>query len=271
MRMTPAVLNLLIINVLLLAASYVLGTSSLGIDLDKWLGLHYITASDFGVWQFVSFIFMHSGFSHLFFNMFALWMFGTVIENSLGTQKFVIYYLVCGIGSGIVQEIAMAIDINPLIAAVDQTMSDTSFENVNAFVQHHVVAFSSDSKVLITSFLNSYNGVVNSSPSEAAALAREFLPKYQEMYINTQNTVGASGAVFGILLAFGMLFPNMRIMLMIPPIPMKAKWFVIIYGLIELFCGIHGADYDNVAHWAHLGGMLFGFLLLKYWKVQRIY
>lgn len=268
MRMTPAVKNLLIINVLLFAATYVF-QHSLGIDLNQWLALHYIEARDFGVWQLMTFLFMHGGLSHIFFNMFALWMFGTLIENALGTRRFVTYYLICGIGSGLVQEIAMAIDISPLISAVDSTMSDLSSESIQSFLSNHVVAFSASSQQLISNFISSYNSVVNTDPTEAASLARAFLENYQVDYINSQLTVGASGAVFGVLLAFGMMFPNMTIFLMFPPIPLKAKWFVLIYVLIELFCGIHGSDYDNVAHWAHIGGMVFGFVMLKLWKVQR--
>ncbi len=268
MRMTPAVKNLLIINVLFFAATYVF-QKSLGVDLDNWLGLHYVGASNFGIWQFVSFVFMHANLSHIFFNMFALWMFGTLIENALGVRRFVFYYLACGIGSGVIQELAMAYDINPLISAVDNTLNDLSRDNIQLFVNQHVIPLSTECAQLINKFLNDYNSTIGTDPVGAEAIARNFIMQYQDMYVNAQVTVGASGAVFGILLAFGMMFPNMRIMLLIPPIPMKAKWFVLIYALIELFGGIHGADYDNVAHWAHLGGMLFGFLLLRYWKVQR--
>ncbi len=269
MRMTPAVKNLLILNILFFAATFVF-QRSLDIDLDQWLGLHYVTAKDFGVWQLATFMFMHGNLSHIFFNMFALWMFGTLIESSLGTRRFVAYYLICGVGSGIIQEVATAIDVAPLIKAVDVTMSAPTLDNIQAFINNNVVVFSSESREAVSQFIRSYNDAVNTDPSGAAAIALSFLPSYQDLYINAQVTVGASGAVFGILLAFGMMFPNMRIMLMFPPIPMKAKWFVIIYGLVELFCGIHGGDYDNVAHWAHLGGMLFGFIMLRHWKVERL-
>lgn len=269
MRMTPAVKNLLIINVLLFAATYVF-QHNLGIDLEKWLALHYVSASDFGLWQLVTFLFMHGGISHIFFNMFALWMFGTLIESAMGTRRFLSYYLVCGIGSGIVQEIAMTVDIAPLIEAVDATLSDLTSANIQGFLTNHAVAFSSESSRLISEFVSSYNSTVGTNDEAAASLARTFLMSYQDMYVNSQLTVGASGAVFGILLAFGMMFPNMTIFLMFPPIPLKAKWFVIIYGLIELFGGIHGGDYDNVAHWAHIGGMIFGFVLLRIWRIRRL-
>lgn len=268
MGMTPAVKNLLLINVLCFAAAWVF-SSSLRIDLEDIMGLHYVTAKDFGPWQFVTFMFMHASVSHIFFNMFALWMFGTVIENSLGSGRFVAYYLTCGIGSGIIQQLAVGIDLHPLVEAVDRLMNDPTTVNIQSFLSSHVVAFSQESKMAIDTFIKDYNATLGADPAGAAALARSFAEQYQAAYVNAQVTVGASGAVFGVLLAFGMLFPNMRIMLLFPPIPLKAKWFVIIYGLVELFGGIHGADYDNVAHWAHLGGMLFGFILLRYWRVRR--
>jgi membrane associated rhomboid family serine protease len=116
-----------------------------------------------------------------------------------------------------------------------------------------------------------YNQLVNTDPDRAMALSKEFLFQYRGSYLNSFVTVGASGAVFGILLAFGMLFPNTQLMLLFPPIPIKAKYFVILYGVIELFMGVAQFSMDNVAHWAHLGGMLFGFILIKYWKRKGIY
>lgn len=269
MRMTVAVKNLLIINLLFFAAEIVF-SRSMGVNLDDYLGLHYVSAEHFGVWQLVTFMFMHANISHIFFNMFALWMFGTAIESALGTKRFVIYYLACGVGSGIIQELAVGIDLRPVIASVDALLSDPTTANIQDFLATTARVVSIESQQLITTFIETYNKTVGADPTGAASMAREFAQQYQQMYIDAQVTVGASGAVFGILLAFGMIFPNMRIMLLIPPIPLKAKWFVLIYGVLELFGGINGGNYDNVAHWAHLGGMLFGFLLLRAWKVSRI-
>ena len=119
---------------------------------------------------------------------------------------------------------------------------------------------------LVSGFVSSYNGLINGDPAAATSIAREFLVQYQEAYIDAHVTIGASGSVFGVLLAFGMLFPNMYLMLLIPPIPIKAKYFVIGYAVIELFMGVQNFAADNIAHWAHLGGMLFGFLLIKFWQ-----
>ena len=189
MQTPPVVKNLLIINALVFLATELL---PIGDRL-----MHY-GALSLGVpwahtYQYITYMFLHANFEHFFFNMFALWMFGRTLEYNLGSQRFLTYYVACGVGAALVQY-----------------------------------------------------GV--------AVLLGE-LP----MFI-----VGASGAVMGLLLAFGVMYPNAVIMLLIPPIPMKAKWFVIIYALIELFLGWRGVG--QVAHFAHVGGMLWGFLLLHYWK-----
>ena len=202
----PVVKNLLILNVLFFLADISLQTR--GIDLTQWLGLHYITAQDFYPWQFITYMFMHGNFSHLFFNMFALWMFGYALENYWGSKRFLVYYLITGVGAALIQTGVLALEIR---------------------------------------------GMTQGLPPFAA-----------QHYINQIVTVGASGAIYGILLAFGMCFPNVPIFLYFS-FPIKAKWFVIIYGVIELFAGIGGTA-DGVAHFAHLGGMIFGLLLILYWR-----
>ena len=204
--MPPVVKNLLILNVLFFLADVSLQPR--GIDLTRWLGLHYITAQDFYPWQFITYMFMHGNFSHLFFNMFALWMFGYALENYWGSKRFLVYYLITGVGAALIQTGVLALEIR---------------------------------------------GMTQGLPPFAA-----------QHYINQIVTVGASGAIYGILLAFGMCFPNVPIFLYFF-FPIKAKWFVIIYGVIELFAGIGGTA-DGVAHFAHLGGMIFGLLLILYWR-----
>ena len=204
--MPPVVKNLLILNVLFFLADISLQTR--GIDLTQWLGLHYITAQDFYPWQFITYMFMHGNFSHLFFNMFALWMFGYALENYWGSKRFLVYYLITGVGAALIQTGVLALEIRSMTA--------------------------------------------------------ELPPFAAQHYINQIVTVGASGAIYGILLAFGMCFPNVPIFLYFF-LPIKAKWFVIIYGVIEFFAGIGRAS-DGVAHFAHLGGMIFGLLLILYWR-----
>ena len=200
----PAVQNLLIANCVVFLAMTLLDE----IRIYELFALFPVPSPFFEIWQPVTYMFMHGDFSHLFFNMFALWMFGRGLEQELGTKRFLIYYLVCGIGAALVQLGTAQIDL--------MRLSDASIA-------------------------------------------------YQQ-YLCTP-TVGASGAVFGLLLALGMLHPNATIMLLIPPIPMKAKWFVIIYGLVELIFGVSGRM-DSVAHFAHIGGMFWGWLLLMWWKYQ---
>ena len=182
-------------------------------------------------------MFMHGGISHIFFNMFAVWMFGKVLEQVWGPKRFLIYYMATGIGAGLIQLLVAYIRIIPLNELVTPEQMDYIVTNGYELLQTN------------RNYSDPVSGQLN-------------------ILINI-STVGASGAVFGILLAFGMLFPNTELMLLFPPIPIKAKWFVIMYGVFELYSGFANNPNDNVAHFAHLGGMLFGFILIKYWKADR--
>lgn len=210
--MPTIVKNILIINVLMYLATITL--TRFNIDLTDVLGLHFFRASDFRIYQIITYMFMHANFGHLFFNMFALWMFGNTLENLWGSKRFLLFYMVCGIGAGLCQE---------LVQYIQYTTSLAQYSTVNLGGQ------------IVT----------------------------MDTYLNMMNTVGASGAVYGLLLAFGMMFPNSMIYFYFL-IPIKAKWFVIGYAVIELITGLTG--FDNVAHFAHLGGMLFGLLLILYWR-----
>ena len=206
--------NLVIINVLFFLAT-IAAETVLRIDLSDYLGLHYIGASDFQPYQLVTYMFMHGSFGHLFFNMFALWMFGNTLERIWGPNRFLLFYFVCGIGAGLAQE---------LVQYIQYLTTLQGYDNVR-IAANHIIPMSE--------------------------------------YLNMLTTVGASGAVYGILLAFGMMFPNSTIYIYFA-IPLKAKWFVLIYGIIELFAGF--TSVDTVAHFAHVGGMLFGLVLILYWK-----
>ncbi|MBR1513266.1 MAG: rhomboid family intramembrane serine protease [Bacteroidales bacterium] len=212
----PVVKHLLIINALMYLATFTL--SRFNIDLTNILGLHFFKASDFRPYQLITYMFMHGSFGHLFFNMFALWMFGNTLENLWGSQRFLLFYMVCGIGAGLCQELVQYIEF-----AV--RLSDYATVNTGS----------------------------------------QIIP--MATYLNMMNTVGASGAIYGLLLAFGMMFPNSMIYLYFL-FPIKAKWFVIGYAVIELITGLRGVD--NVAHFAHLGGMLFGLLLILYWRKKGL-
>ena len=215
--------NLLIINGLLFLAT--ISLESYGIDLTQLLGLHQFQSEDFMPHQLITHFFMHGNFTHLFFNMFALLMFGKILENVWGAKRFLIYYITTALGA----------------AALHLAVS-----------QYQIYELSNEVPNLIEL---AKKGLYNPSNENSLRLTQ----------LVTTPTVGASGAVFGILLAFGMLFPNTLLYIYFA-IPIKAKYFVMIYGALELYLGLSNNPADNVAHFAHLGGMLFGFLLLKYWQ-----
>jgi membrane associated rhomboid family serine protease len=200
-----AVKVLLIINVAMLLLTWLLEYANIA-NLKASLGLYYFESEFFRPYQIITHMFMHGNFPHLFFNMYALWLFGSIIEKVWGPKKFLIYYFITGLGA----------------AALHTAVNYFQFHSIGAS-------------------LATQNGILYSS------------------------TVGASGAIFGLLLAFGMLFPNAPLQIMFVPIPIKAKYFVIAYGVLELGLGINNAQWDNIAHFAHLGGMIFGFIMIKLW------
>ncbi|PVX51996.1 membrane associated rhomboid family serine protease [Balneicella halophila] len=231
----PVVKNLLIINTLLLFGMFAL--ERMNIDLTNYLGLFFPGSKWFLPHQFVTSMFMHANFSHLFFNMFALFMFGRILETVWGGKRFLIYYMVTGVGAVLLHSLVNYIQAYPILQNISE-------QELNLVIDQG---------------------------KEALMIGKNFVdPDLSKLnLIYNVPVVGASGAVFGILLAFGMLFPNTELMLLFPPIPIKAKYFVIGYGVLELYFGVANFQGDNVAHFAHLGGMLFGFILLKYWKADR--
>ena len=217
MNMPPVTKNIIIINVLFFLGTIV--APKYGINLTEWLGLHFFMASDFKLYQLFTYMFMHGGFEHLFFNMFAVWMFGRLLEQVWGPRRFLFYYLLCGVGAGVMQEIVQ-------------------------YIQYATV-------------LSGYDSV---------NMGGNYIVPMGE-YLNMMTTVGASGSIYAILLAFGMTFPNQPIYLYFL-LPMKAKYFVIGYAALEVFLGLSQRG-DGIAHFAHLGGMLFGFLLIMYWRKKN--
>ncbi len=233
--------NLLIINIVIwLAMALITPVNNI---LSEYGALYYFTSDNFIPTQLFTYMFIHASFTHLFFNMLALFMFGVTMERVLGGAKFLFYYISCGLGAALVQEGVFAIMINHYASIFENAGS------VTALLRHSMVT-------------NAELMRIGVSPME---------PVIQDIFnLYHTPTVGASGAIFGILLAFGFMFPNVRIYLLIPPIPMKAKVFVLVYALIELSLGIYNSQADTVAHFAHLGGMLFGLLILLYWRKNRI-
>jgi membrane associated rhomboid family serine protease len=257
--------NLLIINGLFFLATIALD-SAFGYNLYRMFGLHFFGATNFSPYQLVTYMFMHGSPSHLFFNMFALWMFGNVLENVWGPKRFLVYYFVTGFGAALIHYIVVYWQMLPTLQAIDLFLQNPSNDGLQAFVNsEHLKIASYEIQTNFELFRRDYNMLIGSNPQEALVRAVNFMSQYRVDFLNAPVVVGASGAVFGILLAFGMLFPNSLIYLFFA-IPIKAKYFVMIYGALELYFGISGKGAGNVAHFAHLGGMIFGFLLIKYWR-----
>ena len=204
-NLMPAVTkNIIIINAIMFLATSMMERT--GTDLNDLLGLHYFQSEKFHIWQFITYMFMHGSLMHIFFNMFALWMFGTAVENMWGPKRFLNYYILTGLGAAAAH---FAIIYYQLSTEID-------FDKISALINTPVI--------------------------------------------------GASGAVFGILVAFGMYFPNTHLFILPIPFPIKAKYAVILYGLVELFAGVANFSGDNIAHFAHLGGLISGFIMIQIWK-----
>jgi membrane associated rhomboid family serine protease len=219
-RTTPIVLNLIIINVLVYLAQKFITP----FDVTEWGALHYFSSSLFKPHQIITNMFMHDtgGLSHILFNMFGLWMFGSVLENYLGSKRFLIFYLICGLGSALLVQLTV-----PYSASV---------------------------------FANSAAGL------QTAATNNIDFAGVVEAYKQQYSAIGASGAIMGVMAAFAYLFPNTEMYVMLIPIPVKAKYVIPVFILIDLFGGLHQFAGDNIGHFAHLGGALVGFLLILYWN-----
>ena len=265
----PVVKNLLIINILLFMATVAL-QNSMGIDLNDILGLHWFGSEKFRFYQVITYMFMHGSFEHILFNMFAVWMFGNAIENVWGSKRFLIYYLITGIGAAALHYGIMYVDtyqsFNTLMEAV---LQNPDSQTLGAFFNEFKIQINEGSAM--EGYFNQaepflQNVIIGSTETEAIEKTYEFMNMYNTYFLNLSTVVGASGSLFGILLAFGMMFPNAELFLMFIPIPIKAKYFVAGYGLIELVSGVMNNPGDNVAHFAHLGGLITGFILIKLWQ-----
>lgn len=261
-QMLPLVIkNLLIINGLVYLAQITLEKMN-GYDLSGLLGLHYWGSELFMPHQFVTHLFLHdpSSFFHLLSNMFALWMFGSTLENVWGPKRFLIFYMVCGVGAAFCHMLVLTYDNVQLSNYIGAFFANPSFDTFAAFQR----------KFEIPNFQGFYDAWSNepAESPEMIRLGKLYLSEYLEIYRN-MPTVGASGAVFGVLFAFGYLFPNSMLFIIPIPFPIKAKYFVGFYILMELFLGFRNSAGDNVAHFAHLGGVLFAYILLRIWNKRN--
>lgn len=248
----PVVKNLIIINFILWLACelvpVILAQSGISFDLRDYLGMHYWASQKFNPLQLITYIFMHGGFTHVLFNMFTLFIFGCMLENYWGSKRFLFYYLFAGFGAGIVQQIFWAIDVQPLINHINEAINAGTVEPL---LSHQIE-------------LSKYFRINNLESFDISTIV-----SMKTMLQDGLLTVGASGSVFGILLAYGWMFPENKVMLLFIPIPIPARIFVTLYAVAELFLGVARMPGDNVAHFAHLGGVLFGALLILYWKKKE--
>ncbi len=256
-RLTPVVKNLLLVNIALL-----LIPSVLNMDLNDVFGLRYIFAEEFKPFQFITYMFFHGGFGHLLGNMFALFIFGPMLERFWGAKRFFIFYMVTGIGAGILYGVVTFVEMQQLESAAESYIENPNYEDFNSFISDHA----SYARKQWYDFLDSYGDNPDNQQYIQGSIQRV---KEVVRFQGNIPMIGASGAIFGILFAFGFLFPNTELFLLFPPIPIKAKYLVTFYALYELYAGVQRAPGDNVAHWAHLGGMLIAFILLKIWQNNK--
>jgi membrane associated rhomboid family serine protease len=259
--------NILIINVLLFALTTFLQQTQ-HIDLTKYLGLHYYSAPDFRPHQLITYLFMHGGLTHILFNMLGVYIFGQVLEQLWGPKRFLTFYILTGLGAALAQYIIIHFSIGNFIDQLEATQNNLTLDSFLTFVN------SADFQINLYSvdgdfgYMQNFNEIVKDNPGRALSLASRYLVDFKNAYLNSNVIVGASGSLFGLLGAFGMLFPN-RLLYLYFFIPVKAKWLVIGYGALELFSGISNRPGDNVAHFAHLGGLFVGLIIVLIWRRGR--
>lgn len=236
-KITETVKHLIILNAILFAATILVPT----IDLGNWLALYFPKNEHFGVWQFVSHMFMHGSFMHILFNMYALWAFGSPLEQMWGKNKFLFFYFSAGIGAGLIYTAVNYFQFNNIFnELVDAGISNTEIQTLLETGRYNTDILNQISEKRLTDLYQIYN-----TPA-----------------------VGASGAIYGVLVAFGMSFPNAKLALIFFPVPIAAKYFIPVLIAIDLFSGVTGFSLfgGGIAHFAHVGGALIGFIMMQYWK-----
>ena len=257
-RLTPVAKNLLLINVAVFLISSILGMSK----INGILGLYYYASPSFYPFQIFSYMFAHGGFTHLLFNMLGLFFLGPLLEQFWGSKKFMIFYLVCGIGAGLIYNGINFTQIRPMESAKATYEYNPTPEGFSDYVKKYYTFRNQSVYQLYEEFQDNPND---------PALKRETGQVVREIYNLKLSIpmVGASGAIYGLLMAIALLFPNTKFMLLFPPIPIKAKYLALILGGVALYSGFQSNPGDNVAHFAHLGGMVFAFILIKAWQKDR--
>jgi membrane associated rhomboid family serine protease len=259
MRITDTVKQLLIINVLFFIGSYLVGDSARDV-----LALHFPGSPNFKPWQFITYMFMHGGIMHILFNMFGLYSFGSLLEQMWGPKKFIFFYLSCGVGAALLH-----LGIN--YYEIQNTLEPISYLNLTNDTTHQLLnaPFKSGGVIDTELFTRSVVDILQRSGKTLGEGDLQII--FDSAVINQSTMLGASGAIYGIIVAFAFMFPEIPLMLMFVPIPIKAKYFVPGLLLMDLFLGLKGQSIfgfgdDGIAHFAHLGGALIGFIMMWYWK-----
>lgn len=273
----PVVKNFIYLNIIMFLTTLFLG-SQFHINLSSILGIHYYQSELFKPYQIITHMFMHASIPHIFFNMFGLWMFGRILEGVWGSKRFFIYYFITGIGAITLNMVVQHFELIQLSNFAKDYINHPGVVPFENFVEKYGLV--ADNGGFINRFLNIFS---SQQPDALSDFINKFRDHPENQYYIDQSvlfvreyftdafngpTIGASGAIYGVLLAFGMLFPNTELMFLFIPVPIKAKWVVIIFAAMEFFTGLSQPG-SNVAHFAHLGGMLFGFILIKYWNSKR--
>jgi membrane associated rhomboid family serine protease len=258
-RLTPVVKNLLIINIVVYILQFLLS----GIDFTGKISLYKIGSENFAPYQFFTYMFAHGGLFHILFNMMGLVFLGPLLESFWGSKRFLTFYLITGLGAGVIYNAIEYVRINNIRNDVEAYIASPNPSDFNVLIIDHI----DNANPKIYEFINMYDRNPENEEFEERSVVYA-----RQLYTETLNygsMLGASGAIYGILMAFGLLFPNTELMLLFPPIPIKAKYLALGLGLIAIFSGLNRAPGDNVAHFAHLGGMVFAFIMIQYWQKGR--
>jgi len=256
-EITPIVKKLLLINIGLFFAQ-----NLLGLDLIDTLGLRYVLSNYFSPYQFFTHLFVHASFGHLFSNMFALLTFGPILEHTLTSKRFITFYIITGLGAAVLYAGIQYVEVKKIEALYHTYLAQPDPKSFVAYLNHFPHKIYSSFYPLLSDFFE--------HPDELAYIAKSKAIVSQLYTLKADMpTVGASGSVFGIFMAFAMLFSNAELFLFFIPIPIKAKYVIAIYSVYELYAGIRDNPADNVAHFAHLGGILFAYLFIRWWKQRH--
>ncbi len=254
MMLTPVVRAILILNVLVF---FVTNESVI-----QRFGLHSFLSDEFNPIQLLTHMFIHAGLGHIFSNMIGLLVFGPMLERAWGPQRFTFFYFFCGLGAALLFSGINYYEMQDIYKTVSTYRADPTPDGFLAFVTQHAGSYYDQ----MEAFIDKYQSQPRNQSFIDGSL--QIVNRIYGRQVN-EPMVGASGAIFGVIMGFGLLFPNTQLFLLFPPIPVKAKYLVIFYGAYELYSGIQRSQSDNVAHFAHIGGMLFAFILIKYWEIQR--